>query len=94
MLVNVLKIRVDIVKMKDDVVEIRMIFVSGELPMNRINNLPRAWQHPHEKKDHHHHHYDDDHKQVLDSIHGNEEKVKIIFNKSDTVNEKWVLMIV
>jgi len=25
---------------------------------------------------------------VLDSIHGNEEKVKIIFNKSDTVNEK------
>ena len=26
--------------------------------------------------------------QVLDSIHGNEEKVKIIFNKSDTVNEK------
>ena len=28
--------------------------------------------------------------QVLDSIHGNEEKVKIIFNKSDTVNEKWV----
>ena len=42
MLVNVLKIRVDVVKMKDDVVEIRMIFVSGELPMNGINNLPRA----------------------------------------------------